>query len=84
MILVLRMRRNTINSTSGFLADVCVTDVGQCQQCYIRAGHVKKCGDSRWNRFAISSRSKVMLTRLFGIRHLEIRTSLDMSRDQFY
>ncbi len=27
---------------------------------------------------------KDMLTRLAGIRHLEIRTSLDMSHDQFY
>ena len=32
----------------------------------------------------MSFNSKVMCTRLFGIRHLEIRMSLDMSRDQFY
>ncbi len=57
-------------------------NVGQCRRCHIRVGHGRKCGGSRWNRFAISSHSKV--SRLFGFRHLEIRTSLVMSRDQFY
>jgi len=29
-------------------------------QCHIRVGHGRKCGGSRWNRFAICFRSKVI------------------------
>ena len=59
-------------------------DVAQCWQCRIHVGRGKKYWGSLQNRVAISSRLKFMLARLFGIRHLDIRMSHDMSRDQFY
>ena len=34
-------------STSGFVADVLVSDVGQCRQCHIRVRHGRKYGGSR-------------------------------------
>ena len=47
-------------------------------------GQSQKCGSSLQNRVVMSFHSKVMAIRLLDIRHLEIRMSLDMSRDQFY
>ena len=52
-------------------------DVGQCRQCHIRVGHGRKCGGSRWNRFEICFRSKVISTSGFYFRfrgrHLSFR-----------
>ncbi len=42
--------------------------VRQCRQCYIRVEHGRKCGCSRWNRFAMCSRSKVISTSGFHFR----------------
>ncbi len=58
--------------------------VGQCRQFHIPVVRCRKYGVSLFNRVAMSFNSKVMCTRLFGIRHLEIRMPFDMSRDQFY
>ncbi len=48
--------------------------VRQFRQCYIRAEHGRKCGDNRWNRFAMCFRSKVISTSgfhfRFRVRHL--------------
>ena len=52
-------------STSSFVGDKYVSDVGQCGRCQTRVGHGRKCGDSRWNRFAICFRSKVISTSGF-------------------
>ncbi len=41
-------------------------DVGQCRQCHILVEHGRKCGGSRWNRFAICFRSKVISTSGFA------------------
>ncbi len=43
-------------------------DVEQCRQCHLRVGHGRKCGGSRWNRFAICFRSKVISTSGFHFR----------------
>ncbi len=43
-------------------------DVGQCRQCHILVGHLRKFGGSRWNRFAICFRSKVISTSGFHFR----------------
>ena len=55
-------------------------DVGQCRQCHIRVGHSRKCGGSRWNRFAICFRSKVISTSgfhfRFNARHLSYQYRL--------
>ena len=52
-------------------------DVGQCRHCHIRVGHGRKCGGSRWNRFEICFRSKVISTSGFYFRfrgrHLSFR-----------
>ncbi len=42
--------------------------VGQFRQCYIRVEHGRKCGGSRWNRFAMCFRSKVISTSAFHFR----------------
>ena len=52
-------------------------DVGQCRHCHIRVGHTRKYGGSRWNRFEICFRSKVISTSglhfRFRGRHLSFR-----------
>ena len=55
-----------------------LADVGQCRQCRIRVGHDgRKCGGSRWSRFDICFRSKVISTSGFHFRfrgrHLSCR-----------
>ncbi len=52
-------------------------DVGQCRQCHFWVGHGQKYGGSRWNRFAMCFRSKVISASGFHFRfrgrHLSFR-----------
>ncbi len=54
-----------------------LADVGSSLQCNSYVGHGRKCGCSRWNRFAISFCSKVISTSGFHFRfrgrHLSFR-----------
>ncbi len=51
--------------------------VGQFRQCYIRVEHGRNSGGSRWNRFAMCIRSKVISTSAFHFRfrgrHIRLR-----------
>ncbi len=57
-------------------------NVRQCRQCLVGVGHGRKCGGSRWNRFATCFRSNVISTSglIDAILHSGCRSMSDNVR----